>query len=217
MIPNMWPFSTSADAIQPQILASDKCPCCDAPHKGKKCHCCCHDGEYDGEMLPRLSLKGIVPSLPSYILDKHQQEKFLSLYPVKDCRPHIVEFSPWSGVSSSLIVIIGHGFRPRRELNQVTVGGKKALVVTAERHRLVVICSSQVKSGPVCVKTHDGEGTGPRDFKVLFWPPPFPEVDGPPYSFEGVGDFTAVDIRLSGRRPAVYSSTTLEASTCHSQ
>lgn len=160
-------------------------------------------------MLPRLSLKGIVPSLPPYILDEHQQEKFLSLYPVKDCRPHIVEFSPWSGVSSSLIVIIGHGFRPRRELNQVTVGGTKALVVTAERHRLVVICSSQVKSGPVRVKTHDGEGTGPRDFKVLSWPPPFPEVDGPPYSFEGVGDFTAVDTRLFGGRQAVNSLTTL--------
>ncbi|KAI9774070.1 MAG: hypothetical protein M1840_005163 [Geoglossum simile] len=130
------------------------------------------------------------------MLDEYKQELFLSLYPPnKDCRPHIVEFSPWSAVPSSLMVIIGHGFAPRRELNTVTVGGSKALVVTAERHRLVVICSFQVKNGPVHVKTHDGDATGPRDFKVLSWPRPTPEIDGPPYSFEGAGVGIQVDLR----------------------
>ena len=192
-----------------ETLESNKCPCCD----DKKCHCCCHDGEYDGEKLPRLSLQGIAPRLPQYMLDEYKQGQFLSLYPVKDCRPHVVEFSPWSAVPSSLIVIIGHGFKPRRELNQVTVGGSKALVVTAERHRLVVICSSDIKSGPVHVKTNDGEATGPRDFVVLPWPLPTPEVDGPPYSFEGVGDGAAVDLRtrFSGSNQAVDLSTTLRA------
>jgi M6 family metalloprotease-like protein len=119
----------------------------------------------------------------------------LSLYPVGDCRPRIVEFSPWSAVPSSLIVIIGHGFAPRRELNIVTVGGSRALVVTAERHRLVVICGFRVKNGPVHVKTSDGEATGPRDFKVLSWPHPTSEADGPPFSFEGVGDGTPVGLK----------------------
>src|ERR1700733_4991678 len=60
---------------------------------------------------------------------------------------------------SSLMVAVGHGFESRRELNTVTVGGSKALVVTAERHRLVVICSFHVRSSPVCVKINDGGAT----------------------------------------------------------
>ena len=91
------------------------------------------------------------------------------------------------------------------------VGGSKALVVTAERHRLVVICSTLVATGPVCVKTPDGEATGPRDFKVLPWTLEISGVDGPPYSFEGVGNSTAVDLRtrLFGTHQPGDSSTTL--------
>jgi hypothetical protein len=167
--------------MQHLLPVRDECPCHHGHHYHSGCHCCCHDGEQDGEKLPRLSLRGIAPRLPEYMLDEYKQEQFLSLYPAKDCCPHIVEFSPWRAVPSSLMVIIGHGFAPRRELNTVTIGGSKALVVRAERHRLVVICSFQVKTGPVHVKTHDGDATGPRDFEVLPWPRPIPEVDGPPY------------------------------------
>ena len=182
----------------------DKCACLNGHNDGKCCHCCCHDGDQDGEKLPRLSLKGIAPKLPDYMVDEYKQEQFLSLYPVKDCHPHIVEFSPWSAVPSSLMVIIGHGFAPRRELNLVTVGGIKALVVTADCHRLVVICDWDVKGGPVCVKTKFGVASGPRDFIVLSWPRPSLEVDGPPYSFEGVGDGASLDLRtrLSGLQAA---------------
>jgi M6 family metalloprotease-like protein len=189
-------------------MEHDEFSCRHGHHNDKRCHCCCHDGG-----LPRLSLKDIAPRLPEYMVDEYKQEQFLSLYPVKDCRPHIVEFSPWSAVPSSLMVIIGHGFEPRRELNTVTVGGCKTLVVTAECHRLVIICSFHVKSGPVCVETNDGKATGPRDFKVLSWPRPTPEVDGPPYSFEGVGDGTAVDLRtrLSSSLQATHLSMTVPA------
>jgi len=186
----------------------DKCACLQGHSDCKCCHCCCHDGEENGEKLPRLSLKGIAPALPEYMLDEYKQEQFLSLYPVKDCCPHIVEFSPWRAVPSSLMVIIGHGFQPRRELNTVTVGGVKALVVTAECHRLVVICDWRVKGGPVCVKTKFGVASGPRDFIVLSWPLPTSEVDGPPYSFEGVGDGALLDLRtrLSGLQAAPLST-----------
>jgi len=195
-------------------MEDDECLCHHEHNNSKSCHCCCHDGEQDGDKLPRLSLKGIAPRLPEYMVDEYKQEQFLSLYPVKDCRPHRVEFSPWSAVPSSLMVIIGHGFKPRRELNTVTVGGSKALVVTAECHRLVVICSWHVKGGPVCVKTKHGEATGPRDFIALSWPLPAPEVDGPPYSFEGVGDGTTVDLRtrLSSLQ-ATHLSTPVRALT----
>ncbi|KAH0558923.1 hypothetical protein GP486_004454 [Trichoglossum hirsutum] len=173
--------------------------CCDGHRTGEGCGCgcCCHHGEQNGEMIPRLSLKDISPRLPNYMVDKHKQERFLANYPSKDCRPHIAEFSPWSAYPSSLVVIIGHGFAPRRELNTVTIGGHRALVVTAERHRLVVISDFKTRDGPVCVKTHCGEATGARDFKVLYWPAPYPapEVDGPPYSFEGVGDGKWTDFR----------------------
>lgn len=93
------------------------------------------------------------------------------------------------------------------------VGGSKALVVTAERHRLVVICSSTVKSGPVSVKTKDGSATGPRDFMVLSWPLPYPEVDGPPYSFEGEGDGAAIDLRarLFGNKALGLSTSAFDA------
>lgn len=123
--------------------------CCDDHHGGRGCgcHCCCHEGDHDGEKLPRLSLKDISPRLPDYIIDEYKQEQFLKLYLTKDCGPHIVEFSPWSACAGSLIAIIGHGFALGRDLNIVTIGGYKALVVTAERHRLVVICDFRVQDG----------------------------------------------------------------------
>ena len=56
----------------------------------------------------------------------------------------------------------------------------------------------------MCIKTKFGVASGPRDFIVLSWPRPAPEVDGPPYSFEGVGDGASLDLRtrLSGLQAA---------------
>lgn len=182
-------------------------PCCDEHHIGRGCgcHCCCHEGGKDGENLPRLSLKDISPRLPDYFVDEYKQEQFLKLYPTKDCGPHIAEFSPWSACAGSLIVIIGHGFAPGRNLNTVTIGGSKALVVTAERHRIIVISDFKVQDGPVIVKTSHGQAKGPRNFKLLSYPAPNPESDGPPISFEGVGDGTWTDLRtqLSSIRPKI--------------
>ncbi|EPE26335.1 E set [Glarea lozoyensis ATCC 20868] len=160
-----------------------------------QCHCCCHDGQ-DDEHLPRLSLTGISPPLPDYMLDEYQQEQFLKLYPAKDCGPAIADFSPRSAYPGSLVVIIGHGFAPRREKNRVTIDGHRALVVTAERHRLVVISNSNSSTGPVNVKTSYGQASGPRNFVILAYPAPDAFFkDAPPWSFQGVGDGKSLPLR----------------------
>lgn len=167
----------------------EKCDC--------NCKCSCHHEQEDGEKLPRLSLKDIAPRLPSHMVDEYKQEQLLMLHPSKTCGPHVVEFSPWSAFPGSLVVIIGHGFAPRRGLNTVSIGGREALVVTAERHRLVVISDFKTRDGPVCVSTRCGKSTGLRDFKVLSWPAPYPalETDGPPHSFKGAGNATWTELR----------------------
>ena len=167
------------------------------PKKGCDCGCPCHQDAEDSEKLPRLSLKDIAPRLPDYMVDEYKQEQFLARHTSNHCGPRIVEFSPWSACPSSLVVIIGHGFAPRRELNKVTIGGHRALVVTAELHRLVVISDFKTRNGPVCVSTRCGESKGPRDFKVVSWPAPYPapELDGPPHSFKGIGDGKWMDLK----------------------
>lgn len=107
---------------------------------------------------------------------------------MKRCEPLIADFAPRSAYPGSLIVLVGHNFATRRELNKVFIGGHRAIVVTAERHRLVVICHYLTRDGPVHLKTPTGKATGPRDFIVTGWPSPGPpDKDAPPYSFEGVG------------------------------
>ena len=120
--------------------------CCSLPfhlphlfHHGCRCHGCTQ--AKDAEILPRLKLDGISPPLPEHFVDEFKQEKFLKLYPVKKCRPFIADFAPHFAYPGSLVVILGHNFYPRRDKNDVTVGGKRAIVVTAEPHRLVVISS----------------------------------------------------------------------------
>ena len=182
------------------------------------CGCPCHHGSKDGEKLPRPSLKDISPRLPVYMVDEYEQEQLLALHPSKDCGPHVVEFSPWSAFPGSLIVIMGHGFAPRRELNTVSIGGSEALVVTAERHRLVVISDFKTRDGLVSVSTRCGKSTGPRDFKVLSWPAPYPapESDGPPYSFRGAGNGTWIELRpkMSNIRQRLQNVPNRESGVC---
>ncbi len=169
----------------------------DESRKECDCKCPCHHEDKEDEKLPRLSLKDIAPRLPDYMVDEYMQERFLAKHSSDKCGPRVVEFSPWSAYPSSLVVIIGYGFVPRRASNKVTIGGRQALVVTAERHRLVVISDFKTRNGPVHVKNENGESKGPRDFKVLSWPAPYPasESDGPPHSFRGIGDGSWTDFK----------------------
>lgn len=129
------------------------------------------------------------------MLDQYNQEQFLKLYPAEKCHPIIADFAPRSAVPGSLIVIIGHGFAGRRDLNTVTIGGHRAIVVTAEHHRLVVISNKKSSAGPLKVKTHFGTAVGPRNFVNLPWPSPDSLIDAPPHSFEGVGAGTSASLR----------------------
>ncbi|KAL5332097.1 hypothetical protein ACEPPN_001641 [Leptodophora sp. 'Broadleaf-Isolate-01'] len=138
------------------------------------------------------------------MLDQYNQEQFLKLYPAEKCHPIIADFAPRSAVPGSLIVIIGHGFAGRRDLNTVTIGGHRAIVVTAEHHRLVVISNKKSSAGPLKVKTHFGTAVGPRNFVNLPWPSPDSLIDAPPHSFEGVGTakVLAVCMYLKDVKPA---------------
>ena len=167
--------------------------CCSLPfhiphflHHDCRCHGCTQ--LKDAEILPHLKLEGISPRLPEHFVDEFKQERFLKLYPVKKCRPFIADFAPHFAYPGSLIVILGHNFYPRRDRNEVTVGGQRAIVVTAEPHRLVVISSFGSGVGPIEVCTNKGVGKSREDFTPIPGPAPsrLPR-DLPPLSYEGIG------------------------------
>ncbi|KAK0749691.1 hypothetical protein B0T18DRAFT_407344 [Schizothecium vesticola] len=172
---------------------ASKWACCSLPfhiphflHHGCRCHGC--NQPKDAEVLPRLKLEGISPRLPEHFVDEFKQERFLKLYPVKKCRPFVADFAPHFAYPGSLIVILGHNFYPRRDKNEVTVGGQRAIVVTAEPHRLVVISSFNSGVGPIEVCTNKGVGKSREDFTPIPGPAPsrLPR-DLPPLSYEGIG------------------------------
>lgn len=99
--------------------------------------------------LRRLKLDGISPPLPGHFVNQFKQERFPKLYPVKKCRPLIADVAPHFAYPGSLIVILGHNICPRRDKNELTVGGQRAIVVTAEPHRLVAISSLTSGAGPI--------------------------------------------------------------------
>ena len=68
------------------------------------------------------------------------------------------------------------------------MGPKRAIVVTAEPHRLVVISSFNAAVGPVEVCTDKGAGKSRDNFTPIPGPAPsrLPQ-DLPPLSYEGVG------------------------------
>ncbi|GAB1317813.1 hypothetical protein MFIFM68171_08023 [Madurella fahalii] len=157
----------------------------------------------DAETVPRLKLDGISPPLPEHVLDETKQEQFLSLYPAKGCRPIIADFAPHFAYPGSLIVIVGHNFYPRRDKNEVTIGGRSAIVVTAEPHRLVVISDFFAEIGPVQVCTRKGIGKSKHDFTPISGPPPGPQfLDAPPLSYEGIGnDPVTPDASVQSKSP----------------
>lgn len=127
------------------------------------------------------------PSLPirQDFLDYRRLVRFLDRYPVFN-GPQIIDFHPWTGHPSTLMVIVGRGFAESRRENVVIVGGIPALVISATKNRLVVITNEKTESGAVQVALEGGLDelihvlNGPRDFVVLDTPSGNLELDGPP-------------------------------------
>jgi len=136
--------------------------------------------------LRELSLKHVSPAISERLIDRIRLRDFLDLFPV-DPGPTIVDFQPWRGYAGTIMVIAGSGFSQERRDNQVTVAGEPALVIEAATDRLVVITSTNTRTGPVEVTVDSETATGPRDFEVLAWPEPGAGEDGPPYSYAGAG------------------------------
>lgn len=84
--------------------------------------------------------------------------------------PSITSFSPGDGWPGTLLTIRGARFAPTRDDNVVSVGGDRALVLTASTTELRVLAGEGTVSGPVRVTTAAGDGTSAAPFNVLPWP-----------------------------------------------
>jgi hypothetical protein len=92
--------------------------------------------------------------------------------PFTPANPRIDSFVPGDGWPGTALTISGTKFAPARDDNVVTVGGDRALVLTASTTELLVLAGEGTVSGPVKVTTPAGDGTSADDFKVLPWPEP---------------------------------------------
>jgi len=99
--------------------------------------------------------------------------------------PSIDDFSPRRGHPGAMLKIRGRNFALARQDNEVTVGGKPAIVVEADSTTLKVITSPLTKTGPVEVKVDVNHAAGPVDFEALGLPAP--DEDGPPIFYVGAG------------------------------
>jgi hypothetical protein len=86
--------------------------------------------------------------------------------------PRINAFVPGDGWPGTVLTIDGAGFAPARDDNIVTIGGERALVLTASATELQVLAGEGTVTGPVQVTTSAGAGSSTVDFKVLPWPEP---------------------------------------------
>nr|MDO8111036.1 IPT/TIG domain-containing protein [Candidatus Sigynarchaeota archaeon] len=137
--------------------------------------------------LPELHLRNTSLKIAEHLLDRYKLGRFLELHTLPTTGPAIIDFQPVQGYAGTLIVIGGSGFSIERNNNYVEVGGRPARVIAAEPNRLIVITHHQTRTGPVKV-TVDGKTTsGSRDFSIIPWPKPDTSLDGPPYSYEGIG------------------------------
>jgi hypothetical protein len=101
--------------------------------------------------------------------------------------PVISDFTPQKGYAGTLVEIHGGNFAAARHDNDVTVGGRPAMVVEAAPNLLKVITDPAMHTGPVKVTIGGHSATGPVDFKVLPYPDSRVELDGPPILFAGKG------------------------------
>lgn len=101
--------------------------------------------------------------------------------------PTIKAFAPAGGWPGSLVTIRGSNFSDIRDDVQVTIGGARALIVTASTTELFVLAGESTVTGPVMVTvTSKGTATSATPFEVL----PSPDVRdlsvaGPPVFFHG--------------------------------
>jgi hypothetical protein len=112
--------------------------------------------------------------------------------------PTIAYFEPLAGPRETVMTIHGSEFAAAREDNEVEVGGRACVVVSASATELRVITPPDVESGAVTVKVGTNLATGPQDFIVTGYPKGGAGEDGPPISFAGAGAGEAGDVNPIG-------------------
>ncbi|WP_437589217.1 IPT/TIG domain-containing protein [Sorangium sp. So ce1000] len=129
---------------------------------------------------------------PERLLDllRHRLSLFLG--------PTITGFSPASGYGGTLVEITGVHFGPKREDNQVHFGGRAGVVVSASPTLLRVLAPPDVETSHIQLKVGSHTVTSPHLFKLLAYPKPGSEADGPPIAFEGDGQGAAGDQPSTG-------------------
>lgn len=130
--------------------------------------------------------KNLSKRMQPHLLEARRLRDFVDLVidPV-DPKPVIADFQPWQGYAGTAVIIAGNNFSDKREENNVTIGGRRALVVEASSNRLLVISSPHTETGSVLVQVAGETTTAARDFTKLPWPKPGAGGDGPPYAYAG--------------------------------
>lgn len=112
--------------------------------------------------------------------------------------PRIDGFTPAKGYPGTVLEIKGAKFGAARDDNHVEVGGKEALVLEASPNRLKVLAAVGTETGRVQVRVDSLTAIGPYDFKVLKYPVPDSEEDGPPILHMGAGKGQAGGLPSTG-------------------
>ena len=84
--------------------------------------------------------------------------------------PRVDSFVPGEGWPGTIVTIHGVRFAAARDDNLVTIGGDRALVLTASSTELRVMAGQGTVSGPIKVTTSGGDSTSTSPFTVLPWP-----------------------------------------------
>ena len=128
--------------------------------------------------------------------------------------PSISYFEPAAGHPNCMVTIYGTNFAADREDNEVKIGGQAAQVLSASHTELRVLTSRLVEDGPEVVTVGGNSAVGPHDFRVLGYPSPGSEEDGPPIAYTGTapnpsaGDVDPIGQRLRvGKMPCTIIGT----------
>ena len=101
--------------------------------------------------------------------------------------PTIVTFSPDGGWPGSIIKIVGNNYTDIRDDHFVTIGGSRALIISAAPTELVVLAGQGTTTGPIQIAvTGKGSVSSAQNFTIF----PIPDVrdlgvGGPPVFFHG--------------------------------
>src|SRR4051794_31022669 len=100
--------------------------------------------------------------------------------------PLVISFTPGDGWPGTRLTIRGLRFSPTRDDNVVSIGGVRALVLTASTTELGVLAGEATTTGPIRVSTPAGDDTSAAPFTVLPWPTPDDVASpGAPLFFHG--------------------------------